>query len=306
MPNKKRRRFLWRSIANCVEVCYTLYIDFERTFVVMNTELSKSDLLRLEEELIAILERAAELIKDAPFKIDEKDGPANIVTSNDIKCQQFLYKELRSLVPDSGFLGEEDLKDINHAYVWIIDPIDGTANYSRKIADCAISVALVFGGQAVLGAVYSIFTGEVFSAIRGGGARCNGEAIKVSKRDFSAGILCTAMCVYNKKLAKMCSDVIYDAYMECNDVRRFGTCALELCYIAAGRCDLYFEMRVFPWDYAAGYLILSEAGGVLKAFRGEELDFLRPTMLVGANNVENYKKLDGIVSKHIDALPYKE
>ena len=280
--------------------------DFERKFGVMDKVLNSGELLRLEGELISILGRAAALIKDAPFEIDEKDGPVNIVTSNDVACQQFLYKELSALLPDSGFLGEEGLCDRDHSYVWVIDPIDGTANYSRGIADCAISVALVNKGQAVLGAVYSIFTGEVFSATRGGGARCNGKPIKVSGRDFSGGILCTAMSVYNKKLARVCGDIIYEAYMECNDVRRFGTCALELCYIAAGRCDLYFEIRVFPWDYAAGYLILEEAGGVLKALAGAEPDFSGPTVLVGANNEESYRKLDGIVSAHIKTLPYKE
>ena len=273
----------------------------------MDRELESFELARLEEELIEIVGRAAALIKDAPFEIDEKGGKANIVTSSDLKCQQFLYGELASLVEGAGFLGEEeDLRDLGHEYVWVIDPIDGTANYSRGIADCGISVALVYKGQAVLGVVRAIFTGDVFSAHRGGGARLNGKPIKVSSRDFAGGILCTAMSVYNKRFAKMCGDVIYEAYMQCNDVRRFGTCALELCYLAAGRCDLYFEIRVFPWDYAAGYLILREAGGVLRGLRGEELDFRKVTLLVGANNEENYEKLDAIVNSHIKSLPYEE
>ena len=273
----------------------------------MDRELNVFELARLEEALVDIVGRAAKIIKDAPFEIDEKDGKANIVTSNDLKCQQFLYRELAPLVEGAGFLGEEeDLRDVDHAYVWVIDPIDGTANYSRGIDDCGISVALVYGGQAVLGAVQSIFSDEVFSAHRGGGARCNGKPIKVSSRDFAGGLLCTAMSVYNKKYAKACSDVIYEAYMQCNDVRRFGTCALELCYLAAGRCDLYFEIRVFPWDYAAGYLILREAGGVLRGFCGEELDFRKLTMLVGANNEENYSRLDAIVRAHVDEMPYEE
>ena len=273
----------------------------------MNRELQPFELAALEEKLVEIVGRAADVIKDAPFDIDEKGGKANIVTTNDLKCQQFLYGELASLVEGAGFLGEEeDLRDLNHEYVWVIDPIDGTANYSRGIADCGISVALGYKGRAVLGAVQSIFTGEVFSAHRGGGARRNGKPIKVSDRDFAGGILCTAMSVYDKRHAKACNDVIYEAYMQCNDVRRFGTCALELCYIAAGRCDLYFEIRVFPWDYAAGYIVLEEAGGILKGIHGEELDFTKVTMLVGANNEENYNKLNGIVNSHIDALPYEE
>lgn len=273
---------------------------------MMITDKYTYDLPLLEKQLIAIMARAADRIKNSPFAIDEKDGPANIVTTNDVACQQFLYGELRPLIPEAGFLGEENLQDVAHPLLWVIDPIDGTANYARGIADCAISVALVQGKTPLVGAVYNIFTGEVFSATRGGGARRNGKPISVSGRDFSAGLLCTAMSVYNKSLARTCDKIIYDAYMECNDVRRFGTCALELCYLAAGRCDLYFEMRVFPWDYAAGYLILSEAGGVLTGFAGEEVSFTRPIMLIGANNRKNYDRLRAIVEKHMDHLPYKE
>ena len=261
----------------------------------------------LEKQVIDIAARAAEIIKDSPFQIDEKDGPANIVTTNDVACQQFLYKELAPLIPDAGFLGEENLhEELDHPYLWVIDPIDGTANYSRGINECAISVALVQGKTPLLGVVYNIFTGEVFSARRGAGARLSGKPIAVSGRDFAAGLLCTAMSVYNKALAKTCSDIIYDAYMECNDVRRFGGCALELCYLAAGQCDLYFEMRVFPWDYAAGYLILKEAGGELTGFGGEVLDFTKPTALIGANRRDNYDKMRSIVEKHMTGIPYKE
>jgi myo-inositol-1(or 4)-monophosphatase len=260
----------------------------------------------LEKKLLDIVARAADIIKDSPFHIDEKDGPVNIVTTNDVACQEFLYKELSPLIPDAGFLGEESLQDLNHPYLWVIDPIDGTANYARGINECAISVALVQGKTPLLGVVHNIFTGEVFCARRGAGAKCNGKPISVSARDFSAGILCTAMSVYNKSLAKTCSDIIYDAYMECNDVRRFGGCALELCYLAAGRCDLYFEMRVFPWDYAAGYLILKEAGGELTGFGGEVLDFTKATALIGANRRDNYDKMRSLVEKHMTCIPYKE
>ena len=260
----------------------------------------------LERTVIETVTRAAQLIKDSPFRIDEKAGPVNIVTTNDVACQQFLYKELSPLIPGAGFLGEESLmEDLNHEYLWIIDPIDGTANYSRGINECAISVALVQGKEPLLGVVYNIFTGEVFSARRGAGARRSGKPIAVSGRDFAAGLLCTAMSVYNKALAKTCSDIIYDAYMECNDVRRFGGCALELCYLAAGRCDLYFEMRVFPWDFAAGYLIFTEGGGFLSGLDGKAPTLSGPTVLIGGNTAENHKKMCEIVQKHMTCVPYK-
>ena len=114
------------------------------------------------------------------------------------------------------------------------------------------------------------------------------------------------MSLYKKEHAKVCSDIIYEAYMECNDVRRFGSCALELCYIAAGRCDLYFEIRVFPWDFAAGLLILNEAGGIAGGLNGEPPSLTSPTVLIGANNLENFEKLAGIVNKHLHFTPYED
>ncbi len=273
----------------------------------MQNEKAAYDLEDLKKSVIRTVCCAANLIKDTPFTVTEKDKPANIVTTSDIKSQRYLIDKLSRLIPESGFFcEEEDLRDTDGEYIWVIDPIDGTANYARGIADCAISVALIHRGRAVLGVVCGIFTGDVFSATRGGGATLNGKPISVSKSYFKNGILCTAMSLYKKELAKVCSDIIYEAYMECNDVRRFGSCAMELCYLAAGRCELYFEIRVFPWDYAAGYLILEEAGGILRGLSDSELDFNRPTVLVGANNVENYEKLSQIVNKHLQNTPYED
>ena len=221
--------------------------------------------------------------------------------------QRYLKEKLSLLLPGSRFYCEEgDLKETDGEFVWVIDPIDGTMNYTRGIDECAVSVALLQNGKAVLGVVSTIFRGDTFTAVLGGGATLNGKPISVSKNPFEKGILCTAMSLYNKSLAADCDKIIYEAYMQCNDVRRFGSCAVELCYLAAGKCDLFFEMRVFPWDYAAGYLILKEAGGVLYGFDCAELTFDRPIPLIGANSLENYQRLNEIVLKHIQKIPYEE
>ena len=114
------------------------------------------------------------------------------------------------------------------------------------------------------------------------------------------------MSLYKKDYAKICGDIIYETYMQCNDVRRFGSCAIELCYLAAGKCDLYFEIRVFPWDYAAAYLILSEAGGIVRGLGDKKLELNRPTVVVAANNAENYERLSRIVNKYLKKTPYEE
>lgn len=257
--------------------------------------------LTLEQRVISIVKETALIIRNARFDIIEKDGSANIVTTSDLMSQERLVKQLKELIPESGFLCEEnDLKDTSKEYTWVIDPIDGTANYARGINDSCISVGLLHNRKCVLGVVCNIFLDEVYSATIDLGARLNGKAINVSKRSFSEGILCTAMSLYKKDLAKKCSDIIYEAYMQCNDVRRFGSCALELCYLASGKCDLFFEIRVFPWDYTGAYLVLNEAGGMLKGFNNQKLTFDKTTVLIGANNLNNFEKLNEIISKHLN------
>ena len=257
--------------------------------------------LTLENKVIEIISEAISLIKDAVFSITEKAECTNIVTSSDLMSQDFLISKLKELIPNCGFYCEEnDLKDLSKEYVWIIDPIDGTTNYSRGINDCAISVGLIHNGISVLGVVSNIYINEVFSATINLGARLNGKPINVSNRPFSNGLLCTAMSVYKKEYAQVCSDIIFEAYLKCNDFRRFGSAALELCYLACGRCDLYFEIRVFPWDYAGAYLILKEAGGLLKGYDKKELKFDIATPLIGANSIENLNILNDIVVKHIN------
>ena len=270
---------------------------------MMNT----NQLIEIKDRVIALCEAVAGEIKDAPFEIDEKESLLNIVTSNDIKSQRLLVAGLREILPEAGFFCEEEgMHDSECEYIWVIDPIDGTANYARGIGDSAISVALISHGVPLMGVVKTIGRDECFSAVAGGGAFLNGKPIRVSKRGFENGLLCTAMCLYKKEHAKVCSDIIFDAYLKCNDVRRFGSCALELCYMAAGRCELFFELRVFPWDFAAAYLILLEAGGVARGLGDSTLTFTKPTVLVGANNEENYRKLSNIVNGYLHSTPYED
>ena len=131
-----------------------------------------------EQQVIDTVRNCYNLIKNKNFNVISKGTPSNIVTSNDIEIQNLLCEALGALIPDSGFLGEEGLTRSGGDYVWVIDPIDGTMNYSRGIAECAISVALLYKGEAVLGVVYNMLTGDVFSATQGLGARLN------SKKNF--------------------------------------------------------------------------------------------------------------------------
>lgn len=258
-------------------------------------------------DVTRIVRQAAKMM-EIPTAVIEKDGAANLVTETDLAIQRFLQEQLAPLVPNSGFLCEENnVAETQQEYVWIIDPIDGTTNFVRGLPDCAISVALTKGDIVLLGVVYAPRTDRMFTAIQGQGSYCNGQPIHVSNKRFDQSLLCTALCLYQKELARSCADILLDLHPQISDIRRLGSCALELCYLAMGLCDLYFEIRICPWDYAAAYLILTEAGGTLRGYRGAKPDLRELTLLVGANNEENYRRLDAIVSAYIPEPPvYKE
>lgn len=252
------------------------------------------------ESLIAVVREAAGLMQTDAFEISQKEGYSNIVTSSDVAVQEFLCARLAALLPGSGFLcEEEDMWDTSHEYTWIIDPIDGTANYSRGIAQCAICVALKCGADIELGVVFLPMAGELFSAARGRGAYLNGRRISVSGRPFADSVMCTALSVYHKEYVGVCSDIIRETFAACNDIRRFGACAPELCYLAMGRCELYFEYLLSPWDFAAASLIVTEAGGTITALHGEPLTFTRPSGVVAGNSRANHAALLDIVKRNI-------
>lgn len=262
----------------------------------------------IDIQLVSDIVRTASTHMDRTggFEVHDKGVRENIVTSSDLAVQHFLTEQLRMRFPEVGFLcEEEDLNDVSgHEAVWVIDPIDGTANYARGNENCCISVALVEGGDPVLGVVYSPWRGELYTAEKGKGAFCNGKPIHVSGRPFEQGLLFTAMSTYRKDLAKSCSDIINDLYMECNDVRRTGSAAVELCLMAAGFAELYFEIRLMPWDYAAASLILREAGGAVCDFEGKAPSLFKPSMFIAANTKESCQRILYTVHKHLDKLPY--
>lgn len=251
------------------------------------------------EKVIDIVREASAFMIDVSFEITEKEGYENIVTSSDVAVQDFLCKHLEELLPGCGFLCEEkDVWDVPHDYTWIIDPIDGTANYSRGIDQCAICVGLCHKGEMLMGVVYLPRTGEMFHAEKGKGAYLNGNMIHVSDRPFGNAVLCTALPVYHKKYAEVCSAIILETFKHCNDLRRFGACAPELCYMAMGRCELYFEYLLSPWDFAAASLIVTEAGGTITAADGNALTFTRPSGIVAANSSDNHQRMVEIVTSY--------
>ena len=261
--------------------------------------------LKIEQIVAVVREAAALMDRTGGFEVHEKESRENLVTTSDLAVQHFLVSRLGELLPGSGFLcEEEDFADLAHTDLWIIDPIDGTANYARGNENCCVSVALVRGGELSMGVVYSPWRGEIYTAEKGKGAFCNGKPIHVSDRSYGKGLLFTALACYRKDLSGICSRIIHDIYMDCSDIRRTGSAAIELCLMASGFAELYFEMRLMPWDYAAAGLVLTEAGGAVCDFTGAYPTLYKPSMFIAANTPEHCKRILETVHRYLSEMPY--
>ena len=233
-------------------------------------------------------------------QISEKWGDANFVTVFDMQIQRFLIGGLRALIPEAVFIAEEKENDgdaLMADHCFIIDPIDGTTNFICDFHHSCISLAYLQRGEVVFGAVYNPYLREMFSAVRGEGAFCNGTPIHVSRRPFCRGLVMFGSSPYYKKeLADQTLSLCRSLFLSCSDIRRSGSCALDLAYLAAGRVDVFFECRVSPWDIAAGMLLVSEAGGRLSDLEGNPLSYAAPTSILATNAVSYDDALSTIKS----------
>ena len=251
--------------------------------------------------------KSCKAIMTGAFTVMQKGNASNLVTTADTAVQAQLKALLKAILPSAGFLGEEsEEKEALGTRYWVVDPIDGTSDFARGMRLSAISVGLVENEEEIFGVVYCPYTEEVFHAIKGGGAYCNGAPIRVSDRDLRHALIFTAFSVYEKKFAKPCEDVLRALYPAIDDFRRLGTASLELCYLAAGRGELYFELRLFPWDWSAAAVIVREAGGLIGTIDGADLRHDMPSLVIAANDAENYARLKREVERHIPVLPYTE
>ena len=219
--------------------------------------------------------------------IDIKSGVTDLVTEYDTKIQGQLQVGLKSLLPEAKFIGEEGSDDqlSDDGYAFVVDPIDGTTNFVKDYHWSAISVALLKGREAVAGVVYNPYLDEVFSAIKGEGAYCNGKRISVSAQPIGKALVLFGSSPYDKSLFPKTIEVLSDYFYKALDIRRSGSAALDLCSVACGRADIYFELQVSPWDFAAGKLLVEEAGGVVTDLDGKPLSFDGKTSIIAKNNV---------------------
>ena len=258
--------------------------------------------MELLQRIIAVVREAGEILLGADHieeTVEEKSGRANFVTAYDKKVQAFLFDRLAKVLPDAVFIGEEkeDNPPVSEGYVFIVDPIDGTTNFMKGYCTSCVSVGLLKEGKPYMGVVYNPYLDELFSAEKGRGAFKNGDKIHISPHELREGIVLFGTAPYNEELSKQSFSLAYELFMRSLDVRRSGSAAIDLCNVACGRAELYFELLLSPWDYAAGALILTEAGGKIMTPEGKELTFDRKNGVV-AGTESTLKEWVELVSSH--------
>ena len=238
------------------------------------------------QEIIALLKKTKSFVdnRERAGHIKVK-GPADYVTQVDTDIQGFLAKELGNLFPEIQFLGEEEgLHEMSGDTYWILDPIDGTTNLIHDYQHSVVSLALYEKGEITLGIVYDPFREDVYHAEKEKGSFLNGTPIHVSEAETLAEtIIAIGTSPYDRELSKENFQRIQRVFDKSQDIRRTGSAAMDLAYVACGRTGGFFEPKLSPWDFAAGMLLVAEAGGQVTDFEGKPLNLLQRGSVVASN-----------------------
>lgn len=209
----------------------------------------------------------------------------DFVTDIDIAISDFLKTKLKEIDPTVGFFSEEEEGNLQDN-CWILDPIDGTTNLIYGYNLSSVSLGHYLDGEVVYGIVYNPFTEEIFTAERGKGAFLNHKKrLKVSTRNIDESLIEFGAGSTHKEFTEENFNLVKKIFEQCVDVRRICSSALDLCYIASGRIDGYFERILKPWDIAAGSLILEEAGGIITDYFGNPVQFAKQSSVIASNGV---------------------
>lgn len=194
----------------------------------------------------------------------------SLVSYVDQEAERRLVEGLKQILPEAGFITEEEtIAQDRKEWNWIIDPLDGTTNFLFDVPIFAVSVALYHRDSPEIGVIYEVGQDELFTARQGGGAFCNGKAIRVSEEgDLSKTLLATGFPYYDFDRIEEFNTLLAHFYTHTRGLRRMGSAATDLAYVAAGRFDGFFEYGLSPWDVAAGILLVQEAGGLVSDFQG--------------------------------------
>ena len=233
---------------------------------------------------------------DKTFTISNKEGINNLVTEVDHKSEEAIFKTIRENFPGHFILSEEAGEIVQESeYKWIIDPIDGTVNYANGIPICCVSIGLEKNGEMLMGIVQNPFIGETFIAEKGKGATLNGKKIQVSdKSEVIKSCLVTGFPYTYLDMPYGPLQIFDKLIRKGVPVRRLGSAAIDLCWVAAGRFDGFYEHKLQAWDSAAGFLIVEEAGGKVTDFKGDHYSPYQPHII--ATNGKIHDELLNIVN----------
>ena len=233
------------------------------------------------------------------INIVEKDR-MDYASEIDEQAEKAAVKELRRAYPDYAILAEEGGAQGKGHSVFVIDPLDGTSNFLRGFPHWCVSIALVEGGDVQHGVIFDPLRNELFTASRGSGAVLNDKRIRVSERkDLTASLLITGFPPRERERAPAHLECVRELLRSAEDIRRTGSAALDLAYVACGRSDGYFEAGVKPWDIAAGVLLVREAGGRVCDFRGAATGPMDTRGIHGRQLVAGNQKLSAELQKAI-------
>ncbi len=254
------------------------------------------------DKALVVVEEAAVFIRSQAGKVKADDiitkSKNSLVSYVDKTAEEILVSGLGKILPEAGFITEEEtVKQQTSAYTWIIDPLDGTTNFLQQIPFYAVSVGLVHQGDILIGIVADVENRETFYAWKNGGAWCNGEKISVSKRtQIEESIVATGFPYASRgNLPKL--SAAFDFFLNhASGIRRLGSAAIDLAYVACGRFDVYYETTLNAWDIAGGILIVSEAGGITTDFKGED------RMLENGEVIAAPDKIHQAVSAHLRVI----
>ncbi len=232
-------------------------------------------LTKLLPQVISIAKTVGQFIRieKENFSNDkiEIKGINDLVSYVDKTSEKKIVTALNDIFPEAGFIVEENTRSEKKNYNWIVDPLDGTTNFIHGIPSYAISIALEYNGEIILGVVYEVSRNECFYAIKNGGAFLNEIPIEVTKtQNLKDSLIATGFPVYNFERLQPFFKTLEYLLRNTHGVRRIGAAAVDLCYVACGRVDAFFEYNLQPWDVAAGALIVSEAGGIVTDFKNEQ------------------------------------
>jgi myo-inositol-1(or 4)-monophosphatase len=225
-------------------------------------------------------------------QIDYK-GEINLVTEMDRRSEQIIVETISRAFPDHAVMAEEETNIRNgSAYTWIVDPLDGTTNYAHGYPNFAVSIGLEHDGVIIIGVVYDPLRNELFTAVRGKGAFLNGKQIRVSAHDrLIRSLLATGFPYDRATHPENNLDYFAALLMASQEIRRSGSASLDLCSVAAGRLDGYWELKLHPWDVAGGSLIVREAGGMVSDFTGSGFS-IHDKEILASNGLIHRQALD--------------